>query len=355
LSLSTAGAHARWLPFGDPSRTRRLLKVLAWIGGVAAILAALELAGVDIFGWFSDLWNALGEIPPGYLVAGWTLQTAQTALTALAWFYVLRAGFPGKAVAYRAVFAAYATGVALNGFLPGDIGTVVTMLMFVALIPGATFAAVLGGAGVQKLFFVVAGAFVWVYLFVSVQGSFEVQLGGPHDHPVRAALLVVAVVLVVTLVGRVFWPKLQKSWERAKQGGAILGQPRRYLMQVILPSLGAWLAKLGVIALFLAGYGIAVTFHSVMSVMGGNGLANTIAVTPGGVGINQAANVVALGHVTDAATANAYSLGQQLAITGWNIVLAVVLVIWAFGWTGGKLLVEQTYRDAKRRVAQQSD
>ncbi len=115
------------------------------------------------------------------------------------------------------------------------------------------------------------------------------------------------------------------------------------------------MCKLGVIAVFLTGYGIAVTFHTIMSVMGGNSIANTVSVTPGGVGVNQAANVAALGGVTDAATATAYSLGQQLAITAWNIVFAVVLVIWAFGWTGGKLLVEQSYSDAKVKVEEQKE
>jgi hypothetical protein len=123
----------------------------------------------------------------------------------------------------------------------------------------------------------------------------------------------------------------------------------------VLPSLGAWLAKLGVIAVFLAGYGITVTFHSVMSVAGGNSIANTVSVTPGGVGVNQAANVAALGGVTDAATATAYSLGQQLAVTAWNVAVALVVVIWAFGWTGGKLLVEQSYADAKVKVAEEKE
>ena len=119
---------------------------------------------------------------------------------------------------------------------------------------------------------------------------------------------------------------------------------------MFLPSLGAWLAKLGVIAVFLAGYGITVTFHSVMSVVGGNSIANTVSVTPGGVGVNQATNVAALNDVTDAATATAYSLGQQLAVTAWNIVFALALVIWAFGWAGGKVLVERSYTDAKVKV-----
>ena len=141
--------------------------------------------------------------------------------------------------------------------------------------------------------------------------------------------------------------------ERAKQGGAILARPREYLVRVFLPSFGAWLAKLGVIAVFLAGYGITVTFHTVMSVMGGNSIANMVSVTPGGVGVNQATNVAALGGVTDAATATAYSLGQQLAVTAWNIAFAVALVVWAFGWAGGRELVEQSYADAKVKVAEQ--
>jgi hypothetical protein len=90
-----------------------------------------------------------------------------------------------------------------------------------------------------------------------------------------------------------------------------------------------------------------------MSVAGGNSIANSVSATPGGVGVNQAANVAALDNVTDAATATAYSLGQQLAVTAWNVAFAVVLVVWAFGWTGGKVLVEQSYADAKVKVAEQ--
>ena len=58
---------------------------------------------------------------------------------------------------YRQVLAAYAAGVALNGFLPANIGTFVMLLMFVAIIPGANFAGVLGGMLVQKIFFTLAG------------------------------------------------------------------------------------------------------------------------------------------------------------------------------------------------------
>lgn len=342
--------HHRWLPFGDRSRPRRLAKVLAWIVGIALALAVLELLGVDVRGWFSDLWDALTGVGLGTLAAGWTLQTAQTTLTAFAWYSILRAAFPNSGVQYLQILAAYAAGVALNGFLPANIGTLVALLMYVAIIPGANFPGVLGGMVVQKIFFTVASVFVYVYLFASVEGSLDLHLPVVHDHPVLVLAIIAGAGLLLVILGRIFWRKLKGLWAKAVEGGAILARPREYLLRVALPSLGAWLAKLGVIAVFLAGYGITVSFHTVMSVMGGNSIANTVSVTPGGVGVNQATNVAALHGVTDAATATAYSLGQQLAITAWNVALALVLVVWAFGWTGGKLLVEQSYADAKVKV-----
>jgi uncharacterized membrane protein YbhN (UPF0104 family) len=343
----------RWLPFGDPSRGRRLLKVLAWLAAAALLVAILALLGVDVAGWFESLWDALTGIGLGYLLAGWSLQTLQTVLTALGWYFILRAGYPGGHAPYRQVLAAYAAGVALNGFLPANIGTFVMLLMFVAIIPEAGLPGVLGGMLVQKIFFTLAGAFVYVYLFASVGGTFQRQFKLLHDHPAVAILVAALAGLGIVLLLRLFRRKLPRLLERAKQGGTILTRPREYMFRVFLPSFGAWIAKLGVIAVFLAGYGIAVTFHTVMSVMGGNSIANMVSVTPGGVGVNQATNVAALGNVTDASTATAYSLGQQLAVTAWNIAFAIALVVWAFGWAGGKLLVEQSYADAKVKVAEQ--
>jgi uncharacterized membrane protein YbhN (UPF0104 family) len=346
-------ARLRWLPFGDPSRGRRLVKVLAWLSGTALVVAVLGLFGVDLVGWFEGLWDALTGIGLGYLAAGWSLQTLQTTLTALGWYFILRAGYPDAPAPYRQVLAAYATGVALNGFLPANIGTFVMLLMFIAIIPGASLPGVLGGMLVQKIFFTLAGAFVYVYLFASVPGTFARQFKLLHDHPGLTLAIAAGAVALIVVVVRIFRRKLPGLIERAKQGGAILARPREYLVRVFVPSLGAWLAKLGVIAVFLAGYGIAVTFHTVMSVMGGNSIANMVSVTPGGVGVNQATNVAALGGVTDPATATAYSLGQQLAVTAWNIAFAVALVVWAFGWAGGRELVEESYSDAKVKVAEQ--
>ena len=101
---------------------------------------------------------------------------------------------------------------------------------------------------------------------------------------------------------------------------------------------------------FLAAYSIPVTFDSVMSVIGSSSAANMTSVTPGAVGVTQAANVVALQRLHRRRNATAYSLTQQLVTTAVNIGYALVLVVVVFGWTGGKALVSTSYSDAKVKV-----
>ena len=114
--------------------------------------------------------------------------------------------------------------------------------------------------------------------------------------------------------------------------------------------------KLAVIGIFLAAFAIPVTFASIMWVVGSGSLANVVSVTPGSVGITQATNALALDACCDVpkSTAVEYSTAQQLITTAWNIVVALVLVVWTFGWTG-KLLVSQSYSDAKVKVSEQKE
>jgi hypothetical protein len=58
-------------------------------------------------------------------------------------------------------------------------------------------------------------------------------------------------------------------------------------------------------------------------------------------------NSAALKKDTSAGNATAYSASQQLITSSWNVVFAVALVSWVFGWSGGKDLVRASYREAK--------
>jgi uncharacterized membrane protein YbhN (UPF0104 family) len=338
-----------------PSSGRRVVRIVAWIAGLAALLAVLNLIGVDVWGWLENLWDSVKEISVGYVILGCAFQCLQTVLTALGWYGILRYAYPGG-VTYMPVLAAYATGVALNNFLPANIGTFVTLLMYVAIVQGATFPGVLAGYVVQKIFYLIVGTLIYLYLFLEIAGSFDFQFGDDWDrwssHPVIALIIIGGGILLIVMLCRIFWGWVKKMWAKAKEGAAILGNLRAFFTDVLLPQAGGYVAKVMVIVIFLAAYEIPVTFGSIMSVLGSNQLANLLSFTPGGVGVNQAFNTFALDSYTDSTTATAYSISQQLITTAFNVVFAVVLVCVVFGWSGGKLLVTSSYKDAKVKAAE---
>ena len=340
------------------SKQHRLLRIAAWIVGTLLVLVLLHLAGIDVWGWFEELWSTLTEISIGYILLGCLFQGLQTVLTALGWYGILRYAYPGG-VTYLPVLAAYATGVALNNFVPANMGTFVMLLMYVAIVKGSTFPGVLGGYVVQKIFYFVIGALIYVWLFSAVAGSFEFQFGDERDaltnHPVLVLGIGAGAIFLVALLLRIFWAFVKKMWARAVEGAAILRDLRAYVRWVLLPQMGGYAAKVMVIVVFLAAYGIPVTFGSVMSVLGSNQLANILSFTPGGIGVNQAFNSFALDSYTDTTTSTAYSLGQQLITTAFNVGFAILLICVVFGWQGGSKLVKDSYSDAKVKKEEMSE
>jgi uncharacterized membrane protein YbhN (UPF0104 family) len=336
----------------DQALLARLTRIAIWVGGIALLLFVLDLLGIPVSDWIRELFKKIREVPAWAVVAGVLLQTAQTTFAAAAWLAILRAAYPRVQITFRLILAAYATSVAMNSFLPANIGTWVMLIMFTSVIAGATFTAMLSGIAVQKIPFSIFNLAVYLYLFLSVAGSFSIKLSGVADHWVLALLIAGGVVALALLATRVFRKQWQKLREQLLVGGAILGSPRKALTGLVLPELGSYLARLGIIAVFLGAYSIPVTFHNVASVTASNSISNSVSLTPGGVGVTQAMNSAALKKETSASTATAYSASQQLITSAWNVVFAVILVSWVFGWSGGKDLVEASYREAKVKSAE---
>ena len=300
-------------PLNEPSRGRRLLKVGGWLLAIVLVVVVLDLLGVDVVGWLSDLWSQIKDVPPGYIVAALIFQSGQTVFAGLSYYGILRAAYPGQ-VEFWPIVTAYAVGVAMNNFLPANIGTFATLVMFCAIIPSCTFPGALAAYLVQKIFFTVAGTFVYAYLFLSVPGSFNESLGNLSEDPLRTILIAAGVVILIVILAKLFWKQLKKLWAKAKRGGVILAHPKQYFLHSFLPALLSWLCKLVVIGIFLAAFAIPVTFESIMWVTGSGSLANVVSVTPGAVGITQATNALALDSCcsVDKGVAVDYSTAQQL-------------------------------------------
>jgi len=328
-------------------------RILWWALLVVVIGAAANLLGWDLRGWFHSLWDTVTSISAASLLAAIALMVVQTTATAFAWYSILHYAYPER-TKWRDILAGYAVSVALNGILPANIGTLVFLIMVTVLL-GISFAAVLGSYAVEKIFFTCSGTFVYLYLFLSVSGSFDISFSWVHEHWPATIIVFGGGILIIVLLCRRFWPNVVAWWDKAKEGGAILSKPRTYLGRVFLPSFIGWAASLACIGVFLNAYGIPVSFDTLMHVAGGNSLANVTSFTPGGVGVTQAWNVASLKGVASSTDATAYSVAQQLVGTAWNIVYALILMIWAWGWGGGKQFVADSYGEAKRRQAEEQE
>jgi uncharacterized membrane protein YbhN (UPF0104 family) len=331
--------------------TRRILVVALLI---VVIAAAANLLGWEIGKWFTELWKTMTSLSLATLLGGIVLVTVQTTLTGFAWYSILRYGYPEAGVRFRQILACYAAAVALNCVLPANLGTFAMLLMFSTIIAGAAFAGVLGAMAVQKIFYTLIGAFCYLYLFLTVSGSFDIQLKLIHEHPWAFVVLLAGIGVLLYLVAQTLKDRVKEWWEQAKEGGQILAHPRAFLGLVVLPETVSWVAMLGIIAVFLSAYDIPVDFHTLMRVVAGNSIANVTSVTPGGAGVTQAFNVVSLNGITSAKNATAYSITQQLVVTSWSILYAIILLVWAFGWSGGKTLVSHSYLEAREKSAEQA-
>jgi uncharacterized membrane protein YbhN (UPF0104 family) len=340
------------------SRRHRIVRIVAWVVALAVLLELLQLSGVDVWDWLTQLWDTVTGISIGYVILGCVFQGLQTFFTALGWYGILRYAYRGQ-VTFMPVLASYATGVALNNFLPANIGTLVTLLMYVAIIETANFPGVLAGYVVQKIFYFIIGTLIYIYLFIAISGSFSFQFGGIRDaisgHWVLIIVIVAGGGFLIYVLLRSFWAWFKKMWAKAREGAAILGDLHAYLTRVLAPQVLGYISKVLVIIVFLAAYSIPITFGSVMSVLGSNQLANILSVTPGGVGVNQAFNSYALASYTSSTTATAYSLSQQLITSAFNVLFALALVCYVFGWSGGSQLVRQSYSGAKEQAREQKE
>ena len=126
--------------------------------------------------WLSQLWDTLTSVSVPVMLLGLAFQTAQTCLVALAWRNILRVSYPDGGVNYRDTLGYYAGGNGLNAILPASAGTVAMLGLFRTSIEGSTVAGLVGATVVQNIFFAVVGGLVYLWLFLSVAGSFDVKL-----------------------------------------------------------------------------------------------------------------------------------------------------------------------------------
>jgi hypothetical protein len=81
-------------------------------------------------------------------------------------------------------------------------------------------------------------------------------------------------------------------------------------------------------------------------------LSGLFAITPGGVGQTQARNIATLRSYAASSDIAAFSITQDSIMTIWNVVLGIVVMLWAFGLGQVKELLS---RKGKRQAEAQPE
>lgn len=289
--------------------------------------------------WFEQLWQNLTAVSVPVLILGLALQTAQTCFVALAWRNILRSAYPEGGVRYSSTLAYYAGGTGLNAILPASAGTVAMLGLFRANIAGATVAGLVGATAVENIFFAVVAALVYSWLFLSVAGSFEASFGELSGHGFAITVIVIGGVALIALVVRILWRRLKHTWENAKEGGAVLSTPRVFMVQVVGVEAISYAARMGVNATFMYAFHIPVSVENVFLIVAASSISSTIAIAPGAVGAQTTLARVVLDGVASPAAINAYSVGQAVITTAWNVAFGLSLLARQIGWKQTRSLV----------------
>ena len=219
-----------------PSARRRITKIVVWVVGLAALLAVLNLIGVDVWGWLEELWDSVKEISLGYIILGCFFQCLQTVLH--------RARLvrdPALRVSGRRHLHAGARRVRHR--------------RRAEQLPAREHRHVRDAADVRRdhrrarrsracspatssrrSSTSIIGTLIYVYLFLEIAGSFDFQFGDDKDrstsHPALALIIIGGGILLIVILCRIFWGWVKKMWAKAKTGAAILGDFRAYMKDV---------------------------------------------------------------------------------------------------------------------------
>jgi uncharacterized membrane protein YbhN (UPF0104 family) len=273
---------------------------------------------------------------------------------AWAWRNVLRAAYPGQRIPFVSLAAAYLAGAGINAVVPAHAGDATKVFLAKRQIPGSSYPAVTSSFLVQTVFDTSVG--ILVLLYAITQGllpplpripdlpAFEISFWA--QHPRTLVIVTVALGLAIAIAIFMLAHRVRAFWARVRQGLVILTEPRRYLREVAAWQGVGWLLRFAAFWFFLEAFGIPGSVGSVMLVMSVQAIANIVPFTPGGAGAQQALLVATL-HGPSRTAVLSFSVGTQIAMAAWSVVLGFAAMLLVFRTTDWRALVKQAEADVE--------
>lgn len=306
--------------------------------------------GADAF------FDRLGEIGWGAMALALAFYLAHLLARTRAWQNILRAAYPDRKVSYARITAATLAGAGLNSFLPARIGDAVKIFLAKRSISGSSYPAITSSFFAQSVFDTSAGIVVFIYALT--QGllpeppelpdlpAFDLSFWAQHP---QLLLFVVTALAIGTVVAfALLARRAEQFWDRVKQGVVILTDWRRYLREVALWQGLGWVGRFLAFWFFLEAFHIGGSFSNVMLVLSVQAIATLLPLTPGGAGAAQALLVATLKGPGPIAVLT-YSVGQQIAIAAWTMLLGFLAIAFIFRTTDWRHLIRSAQREAEKQ------
>jgi uncharacterized membrane protein YbhN (UPF0104 family) len=274
---------------------------------------------------------------------------------AWAWRNVLKAAYPAQRIPFRPLAAAYLAGAGINAVIPAHAGDVTKVFLVKRQIPGSSYPAVTSSFLVQTVFDTSVG--ILVLLYAITQGllpplpripdlpAFEISFWA--NHPKTLAITVGVLILVIVVGIYILAQRVRRFWARVRQGLVILSRPRQYMRQVFAWQGVGWCLRFAAFWFFLEAFGIEGSIGNVMLVMSVQAIANIVPFTPGGAGAQQALLVATLTGPSRAAVLS-FSVGTQIAMAAWSVLLGFAAILLVFRTTDWRGLIRQAQEEADR-------
>lgn len=322
----------------------------------------------DLQGNFEAFFSRAAEFFRHLSEIDWTaFGTALLCLLAMqlarawAWRNVLRAAYPEQRIPYLGVAASYLAGAGVNAIVPAHAGDATKVFLVKRQIPDSSYPAVTSSFLVQTVFDTSVG--VLVLLYAITQGllpplpqipklpAFEISFWAENPDLFFIALGVTVLAIAIGIFYLAH--HVRRFWARVRQGLVILTEPRRYLREVFAWQGIGWLFRFAAFWFFLEAFGIGGSVGSVMLVMSCQAIANVVPFTPGGAGAQQALLVATLEGPTRTAVLS-FSVGTQIAMAAWSVVLGFLAMILVFRTTDWRGLIKQAEAEAESEKAAQT-
>jgi uncharacterized membrane protein YbhN (UPF0104 family) len=322
------------------------------------MLASIGSSVESFLNAVGDFFSSLGQVGWGTLFVGLLFFLIYLSLRARAFFHTLRAAYPGERIAFQRIWGAYIAAYGFNNVVPARGGDIIKLFLVKSSVPNSTYPAVGAAFFVEAVFDAVMGVFILTFAFsqgvfpkppdFSKIPAFDLQFFASHPRFLLFVLTALAVGVLVAFA--LLSHKVRAFWARVRQGLTILRDRRRYLREVFAWQFAGWCFRFAAFWMLLDAFNVGGSVRNVLLVLGVNAVAAVVPFTPGGAGVQQALLVKVFGGSAAAATVAAYSVGQQIAIGAWTLLVGFLALFFIFRIRsfGEAIRMGREHRDAER-------